>query len=642
MTIDSGQIFPGTNRTYPLVIFGKRNNEITKGKIGNTSYTEFTGKPTYSRYIKVKIGKTNNPESWAVYKLVGVSKVADKKKPNKIHEYPVYQIVNKKGYKYRGHTITEYGRNDWHKFNILPELYDFKSNMQSGQIVKHIAGIEQMNPNYWSDLMELINGTVDVNDNNAAIGNKSMIEEEIDSIDDVEPSIQVPTEKQIQPSSTEGYTNHSGGAVGADSVWGDIGKEYGVTSNHYYHGERSQFNAPGGNVEITEADYNEGRFKAAQAAKRNYGYQYSAMKDDRLIRNWSQVKYADAIFAIGTIVERGEKLFPSIANDTRVATNPAVTGGTGYAVGMAILEGKPVHVFDQNKNQWYTWDGNNFVAEDTPTLTKNFAGIGTRNINESGKNAIREVYEKTFANESKSQVQSNEKQYINIYAGTNENANLSNFAIRPFTVTNTGYDPDGPIAGHFNTVEGAFQAQKLFYANLDEESKASILASLEKATGAQARAIGKRISNLDTKEWDNVSSSLMENLIMESFKQNPKEAAKLLETGKAILTHTQDKGKWGTEFPRILMEVRSKLLANMNESKSQSKLETTSKKLSGLDLVDMYVAAEKRLREELTQFGLSEADITTKFNEFAAILRNNNINTQDAIWEALRKYICNL
>ena len=129
---------------------------------------------------------------------------------------------------------------------------------------------------------------------------------------------------------------------------------------------------------------------------------------------------------------------------------------------------------------------------------------------------------------------------------------------------------------------------------------------------------------------------------MESFKQNPEEAAKLLETGKATLTHTQDKGKWGTEFPRILMEVRSKLLANMNESKSQSKLETTSKKLSGLDLVDMYVAAEKRLREELTQLGLSEADITTKFNEFAAILRNNNINTQDAIWEALRKYICNL
>ena len=90
------------------------------------------------------------------------------------------------------------------------------------------------------------------------------------------------------------------------------------------------------------------------------------------------------------------------------------------------------------------------------------------------------------------------------------------------------------------------------------------------------------------------------------------------------------------------MEVRDKFLANINKSKSQEKLETTSTVLSGLDLVDMYVAAEKRLREELTQLGLGEADITTKFNEFATILRNNNINTKDAIFEALRKYMCNL
>jgi len=30
------------------------------------------------------------------------------------------------------------------------------------------------------------------------------------------------------------YINHSGGANGADTVWGDIGSEYGVKSNHYY------------------------------------------------------------------------------------------------------------------------------------------------------------------------------------------------------------------------------------------------------------------------------------------------------------------------------------------------------------------------------------------------------------------------
>src|SRR5690606_12297999 len=76
-------------------------------------------------------------------------------------------------------------------------------------------------------------------------------------------------------------------------------------------------------------------------------------------------------------------------------------GGTGYAVGMAINNNKPVYVFNQTKGSyeigWYKWDNNsnNFVPIETPILTKNFAGIGTREINENGKQAIRDVYEKT-------------------------------------------------------------------------------------------------------------------------------------------------------------------------------------------------------------------------------------------------------
>ena len=51
----------------------------------------------------------------------------------------------------------------------------------------------------------------------------------------------------------------------------------------------------------------------------------------------------------------------------------------------------------------------------------------------------------------------------------------------------------------------------------------------------------------------------MKGLIKESFEQNPNAIAKLLATGNTELTHTQDKSKWGTEFPRLLMEVRSEL-----------------------------------------------------------------------------------
>jgi Holliday junction resolvasome RuvABC DNA-binding subunit len=51
----------------------------------------------------------------------------------------------------------------------------------------------------------------------------------------------------------------------------------------------------------------------------------------------------------------------------------------------------------------------------------------------------------------------------------------------------------------------------------------------------------------------------MKNLLLDSFKQNPKALETLLATGNATLTHTQDKTKWGKEFPRLLMEVRNEL-----------------------------------------------------------------------------------
>jgi predicted NAD-dependent protein-ADP-ribosyltransferase YbiA (DUF1768 family) len=54
----------------------------------------------------------------------------------------------------------------------------------------------------------------------------------------------------------------------------------------------------------------------------------------------------------------------------------------------------------------------------------------------------------------------------------------------------------------------------------------------------------------------------MKRFILESFKQNPEALTKLLATGDATLTHTQDKSKWGTEFPKLLMEVRSELNNN--------------------------------------------------------------------------------
>lgn len=157
---------------------------------------------------------------------------------------------------------------------------------------------------------------------------------------------------------------------------------------------------------------------------------------------------------------------------------------------------------------------------------------------------------------------------INIYAGTNENADLSNFADRPFVIdkqllNELGIDESSNIFINrdFNTVEGAFQGMKLAFVNdpNDINDADNKLYKLQYANGSIARNIGKNIKNLDTQAWDANSSKIMKALIKASFSQNPDAAQRLIDTGNATLTHTQDKNKWSTEFPRILMEVREEL-----------------------------------------------------------------------------------
>lgn len=172
------------------------------------------------------------------------------------------------------------------------------------------------------------------------------------------------------------YTNHSGGAKGADSMWDEIGREFGVTNHiHYWYKKPNPKSLP--EHEITEEQYQEGVqmiYLANKTLKRTNIDRYMHL----LARNWMQVKMSESVYAIGKIIGK------------------TVDGGTGWAVQMAIDSGKPVYIFDQEKEKWYFWNDTKFEVCVTPKLTENFAGIGTREINESGINAIRNVYKKTL------------------------------------------------------------------------------------------------------------------------------------------------------------------------------------------------------------------------------------------------------
>lgn len=179
---------------------------------------------------------------------------------------------------------------------------------------------------------------------------------------------------------------------------------------------------------------------------------------------------------------------------------------------------------------------------------------------------------------------------INIYAGTNENADLSNFADRPFVIDKSllnelGIDESSNIFINrdFNTVEGAFQGMKLAFVNdpNDINDADNKLYKLQYANGSMARNIGRNIKNLNTQAWNANSSKIMKALIKASFSQNPDAAQRLIDTGNATLTHTQDDSKWSTEFPRILMEVREELKKEKGiESTEQLQPSSTSSTFS--------------------------------------------------------------
>lgn len=189
-------------------------------------------------------------------------------------------------------------------------------------------------------------------------------------------------------------TCHSGGALGSDTEWELKGVPFGVKTKAYSY--KTPKHLSPNKVEITEEDYLEGVTEVNKANKWLNRYGISKYMN-LLARNWAQVKYSKQIFAIGTIIKPGSKNNKGYYNKGKYEI---VDGGTGYAVMMGINNGREVFVFDQIRLKWFRWSytSMSFIElEEVPKITEqDFAGIGTREIQPNGVNAILEVYKRTF------------------------------------------------------------------------------------------------------------------------------------------------------------------------------------------------------------------------------------------------------
>ena len=179
------------------------------------------------------------------------------------------------------------------------------------------------------------------------------------------------------------YICHSGGCPGADMTWEKEGLKFGVHTiaysfwNHKQEGKNQKILS---GLELKEGF--EAVMRANQTLKK-YPQGQPQYVQNLLARNWFQVKNSEAVFAIAK----------------KFLSGSTVVGGTGWAVQMALDSKKPIFVFEQNVNLWYSFDEEFGMFRSirlTPRLPENFAGIGTRDINQDGIKAIQEIYRKNF------------------------------------------------------------------------------------------------------------------------------------------------------------------------------------------------------------------------------------------------------
>ena len=211
-----------------------------------------------------------------------------------------------------------------------------------------------------------------------------------------------------QNNNPQDYTMNSGGAYGGDTYWDVIGRYFGLTNiNHFRPIDNQNMSKTlrDKNVKpfpITHEQSNYAREQIKQLTGREI---HQDLAGELLARDFYQVDKSDGVFAVANIT----------------SSQKAVEGGTNMAVQIGIKQGKPVHVYDLNTESWYQYNQSTgrFEVEGTPVLTKSFAGVGTRNIqnykvNKNGQwvdregyvgydkalkaaNAIKAVYQKTFS-----------------------------------------------------------------------------------------------------------------------------------------------------------------------------------------------------------------------------------------------------
>jgi hypothetical protein len=180
----------------------------------------------------------------------------------------------------------------------------------------------------------------------------------------------------------EDFILFSGGAPGAEAEFGECAERHGIEEVNFTFDGHAIARTRGVRV-LNHEELQAGDVSLKYISR----LMHRPYTDSPTIRKvlqsvWYQVNNGQEIYVIGVIQE----------DDT-------VRGGTGWGAEFAKLCNKPLFVFDQEKDGWFEWTGEDWKARgsDTPTITHpHFTGTGTRTVKANGKRAIEDLITKSF------------------------------------------------------------------------------------------------------------------------------------------------------------------------------------------------------------------------------------------------------
>lgn len=148
----------------PNIILGERQDKTDRPAIRpsnwlSMSYVNDKGKliegkfPIFYPYIKINDGLGRTPANYHVYSLIGYKQAADPE-TRRLNYIPIYGLVSKKGYKYRGHTVVEYGKESQFDFN-KESVWDYTEALQNQEALADMAD-DYSKPNWQNSDIHLI------------------------------------------------------------------------------------------------------------------------------------------------------------------------------------------------------------------------------------------------------------------------------------------------------------------------------------------------------------------------------------------------------------------------------------------------------------------------------------------------------